>query len=324
MCFYSSEIKNADRNSELSLQEIDKIAFHFKNLPYLSITGGEPTLRTDLSEIISLFYKRSRTRNINISTNGLNPSAIEDVVNVVIERHPYLQLKVSISLDGVNEIHNRIRNFKGAFDLAMESYRKIESIRNKTTRLSIYITTVLTPHNSSYIFETIDFIKNNLKVDGHNICIVRGKTREPMEIPPLHIYEKAVKRVIRNMPLNINNLINSMMYEVNISVLKRNGFYIPCQAGRKMLVISENGTVRPCEVLKDVLPDIDDTMGNLRDYGYNIEKVLSSSRARGILKNIKEKYCACTFECANMCNVIFNYRYIPGLIRKIWISRLYP
>jgi len=42
MCFYWREISDAQVRKILSLEEIDRIARNFKNLIYVSITGGEP------------------------------------------------------------------------------------------------------------------------------------------------------------------------------------------------------------------------------------------------------------------------------------------
>jgi len=321
MCFYSNEIKNVDKKNELTLSEFDKIASNFKKLPYLSVTGGEPTLRADLADIIEVFYQKANTENINISTNGLKPTALEETVRIALKNCPRLSLKVSISLDDINERHDRIRNYDGAFKLAMESYERLKGIRDKTRKPLIYITTVLTQDNQSRISEITDFIKKNLRVDGHNICMVRGETRTSMPAPSSQLYEDAIKKSAEKSPINLNNIIRSMMYHINLSALKKNGFYIPCVAGRKMVVIKEDGSVRPCETLKCVLPDIDDNMGNLRDYDYDIDVILSSMRTKKLLKNIREKRCACTFECANMCNVIFNPGYLPSLIAKTWMNR---
>ena len=318
MCFYSNEIKNADKKKELTLSEIENIASHFRNLPYLSITGGEPTLRTDLAEIITIFYQKANTKNINISTNGLNPIEIEKVVRIVLDRCPRLWLKVSISLDALNENHDKIRNYKGAFKLAMESYKRLKKIQENTGKPLLYITTVLTQYNQPYVFEVIEFAKKQLNIDGHNICVVRGDTREPTSVPMPQFYEKVIKKITKNNPANLNNLLTRMMYQINLSFLQRDGSYIPCRAGKKMLVISETGSVRPCETLKAALPNVDDDMGNLRDFAFDINRLTSAIRAKSLIKIIKEKKCACTFECANMCSVIFNPFHIPKLLRKAW------
>jgi hypothetical protein len=209
-----------------------------------------------------------------------------------------------------------MRRFKGAFNLAMESYSRLQDIRDKTNRLYLYITTVLTQYNQFRIFEIIDFVKKNMQIDGHNICIVRGKTKEPMDAPGAEMYNNAINYVSRNSRINLNNIVSRMMYQANLACLKNNGFHIPCVAGRKMFVITEDGSIRICE-----MPGIGEDIGNLRDFGYNIDRIMSSARADELRKDIKKKRCICTFECANMCNVIFNPLYIPLLLYRIWRNR---
>ena len=77
-----------------------------------------------------------------------------------------------------------------------------------------------------------------------------------------------------------------------------------------MLIISEEGIVKPCEML-----DFD--FGNLRDYDYDIKKILSTDKAEKILKFIKQKKCTCTFENAIQNSLINNPVKWPLLIKKI-------
>jgi len=91
---------------------------------------------------------------------------------------------------------------------------------------------------------------------------------------------------------------------------------LPCLAGRKLIEIYEDGTVKPCEILHTLPGGINSSMGNLRDSGYDINKILRSNRAQEILRHIKKSRCFCTFECALLTNIIFNPRAYPGLIKN--------
>ena len=42
-------------------------------------TGGEPTLRRELPEIIDLFVRNNGVRYINLPTNGLKPQRIYEI-----------------------------------------------------------------------------------------------------------------------------------------------------------------------------------------------------------------------------------------------------
>jgi MoaA/NifB/PqqE/SkfB family radical SAM enzyme len=84
---------------------------------------------------------------------------------------------------------------------------------------------------------------------------------------------------------------------------------IPCYAGSLSLVLTESGEVYPCEILGRGL-------GNIRDYGYNIQRLLLSDRAKAILHSISDSQCYCTHECNFMTNILFNPRLYPTLARE--------
>ena len=58
-----------------------------------------------------------------------------------------------------------------------------------------------------------------------------------------------------------------------------------------MVVVSEEGVVKPCEILGK-------EFGNLRDFDYDISKVLRQAENQEVCSDIKDKKCSCTFENA--------------------------
>ncbi len=48
-----------------------------------------------------------------------------------------------------------------------------------------------------------------------------------------------------------------------------------------MLIISERGEVRPCEILND-------SLGNLREYNYDMQQLMKSQKVKEMQKWIKE------------------------------------
>src|SRR3989338_11550435 len=74
-CFFWESLNNPN-TKELSLDEITKLAKSFKNLVYVSLTGGEPFLRRAIDDIMKVFYKYSNTVFFAIPTNALMPDTI--------------------------------------------------------------------------------------------------------------------------------------------------------------------------------------------------------------------------------------------------------
>ena len=70
---------------------------------FTNITGGEPFIREDLSDIVKELYKKSD--RIVISTNGF----FTDRIIKLCEEFPNVGIRISI--EGLEETNNKIRGF---------------------------------------------------------------------------------------------------------------------------------------------------------------------------------------------------------------------
>ena len=84
-----------------------------------------------------------------------------------------------------------------------------------------------------------------------------------------------------------------------------------CFAGEKFLVIGRKGDVSPCELL-----DKKYQMGNLKDYDWDIQKLLKSQEAKKVVHWVGEEHCACTWECAIQSSKLFDFRQWPKLAQR--------
>lgn len=82
----------------------------------------------------------------------------------------------------------------------------------------------------------------------------------------------------------------------NLKTGKRN---FECYAIRKMTVIDDTGEVKICEMLPT-------SLGNLRNFGYDIKKIVTSNFANSEYEKIKKHKCNCTWECAIRTGIIYN------------------
>ncbi len=91
----------------------------FASIDRLTIAGGEPSVRADLVSLVEVFLdKMPRLRSLTLITNGLAVDRIlgasEAIVSLCTPRK--VSYNVSVSLDGVGAIHDRMRNVPGAFE----------------------------------------------------------------------------------------------------------------------------------------------------------------------------------------------------------------
>ena len=102
------------------------------NLEVINITGGEPTLRADLAEIVKIILQKcSRLKRIDISTNGVNtPQVIDQVERILALLLPIdVRLTASISLDGVGAMHEQVRQTAGIFNKVEQTIEGLKELK---------------------------------------------------------------------------------------------------------------------------------------------------------------------------------------------------
>ncbi|MBF0504195.1 MAG: radical SAM protein [Candidatus Omnitrophica bacterium] len=321
MCFYWKEIDAFKERGLLSIREIERITKGFKNLAYISLAGGEPTLRDDLDEIIHLFYKNSSSRYVNFTTNGLLPQKTAEIAYSVLTKCPDILLKINLSIDHIGEKHDHIRAVPGNFNKMVQTLSKLNELKKKHKNLVLVVSSVLNSYNKDDMKTIIDYVKNELKPDAHSIGLARGNAREPatkdVTIPE---YEAIMKYLYQqnNSQKGLMQVLLNMMMEINSQFLATQKMVLPCVAGRRILTITDDGLVVPCEMLKQLKPDQDFVMGDLRRHNYDINSILKTQKYRQIIEHIHKTRCACTFECAALWNITLNPLLYPKILCRLF------
>jgi len=108
----------------------------FKDVAYVLCTGGEPATRNDLEDIILNIHKALPRATIQLSTNGLLPERVIEVVRAALKRD--ISIDVGVSLDGTGSEHDKIRGVKGNFEKADRLIRELVELRgNYRNRLQV-------------------------------------------------------------------------------------------------------------------------------------------------------------------------------------------
>jgi len=125
-CQMCNNWKRGDRKAEMSFARLEQAMDHpfWHAVENLNISGGEPTTRNDLPELVEMFVKRlPRLRKVGINTTGLTPHRaipqLRRIVRHCAERN--ILFSARVSLDGIGEIHDQVRQVKRGFDKASET-----------------------------------------------------------------------------------------------------------------------------------------------------------------------------------------------------------
>jgi len=304
-CFYWLEL---NRKGDLTFEELSKLSATMPLFQDLWLSGGEPFLRTDLAEVICMFYKNNGLRGVRIPTNGLPIRQTLEATKTVLERCPQLQLEVDISIDGFAETHDRIRAVPGNFEKARQTLRELEGLGAQWPNLTVYVNSVITSENRSEILQLGHYFEREHSLDGHYFQIIRG---DPKDASLQGVEPTLLKATYRDvLPLNYRYIAKSKQTKGRLNNLKKafwragyqftydtqlqnyaNGtkWRMPCTAGQTSIVIDYNGDVRVCELRKPI--------GNLRKYGMDFQRFWESDERMREVWQVKADECFCTHVC---------------------------
>lgn len=111
---------------EMDIREIEKV---FKQIPYITgirLTGGEPFLREDLTEIVKAINENTNVQATLITTNGILTDRIVDLAKQNKENN----IRLKISLMGYMDTHDKISGHNGSFKKIMNTIENLKSIQN--------------------------------------------------------------------------------------------------------------------------------------------------------------------------------------------------
>jgi MoaA/NifB/PqqE/SkfB family radical SAM enzyme len=132
-CEMCNNWKHGDRKSDMTLAQLDPVLAHdfWGAVENLNISGGEPTTRNDLPEMVELFQRRlPRLRKVGVNTTGLTPHrAIPQLTRMVkFCADKGLLFSARVSLDGIGDIHNQVRHVQRGFDKACETIAAMQKL----------------------------------------------------------------------------------------------------------------------------------------------------------------------------------------------------
>jgi len=106
----------------------------FLGIRRLSICGGEPTLHPNLITLVKLFLKSMpNLESLSLVTNGLLSSQIVSTVKsmATLLKKRKIDFSVSVSLDGIGNIHNLIRGVPDAFEKTSKTIKTLKGLQSK-------------------------------------------------------------------------------------------------------------------------------------------------------------------------------------------------
>lgn len=225
-CFFDKKPSTAE--DELTLTEIEKVLDELRDAGtlYLTFTGGEPFLRSDILDIVAAARKRRFA--VSLLTSGY--LCDEPTLDKLAALWPE---SVQVSLYGPDGVtHDRFTGVPGSFDRAMRTLRGLRD-RGITVTAAVSINTLTAPT----VRELAALLRAETIPLSCNITMLpsRGGVTDPTA---LNIPEEELAAIIADLAIHHGDRLAGKGPDDP-----------PCAAARSVVAIDPYGTVLPCHEL---------------------------------------------------------------------------
>ena len=210
------------------------------NIPHLIFTGGEPTLRDDLPELIAYAEEKGQITGLNTNARRLSdPDYVTQLVDAGLD---HVQITVE-SHDPI--VHDKMVNLQGAWQ------QTITGLKNAlNSPLFVMTNTTMLEHNQNSIGKTLDYLAglgvptvglNALIYSGRGKDVGTGLTEEELK-PLLTLAKEKIKNTGQKLiwytptlychlnPLEMNLGIKGCTAALYNMCVEPDGGVIPCQS----------------------------------------------------------------------------------------------
>lgn len=246
-------------------------------IPNINITGGEPFLREDLDEILTVL--RPKTQRLVISTNGFWTERVLEVAR----RHPWIGIRVS--LEGLPKANDELRGIKDGFD---HGIRTLAELRNQGMQ-DIGFGITLSDRNAMDLMELYHLAKM-MGIEFATAAIHNSfyfhKQDNRFEHQDVVIGE--LKKLIGEL-LHGRRLKDWFRAYFNyglINYIRGNPRLLPCRMGRQSFFVDPYGEILPCNGLHQQV-----SMGNIKKQSF--EEIWNSPEA----DKVKSQCAGCKQNC---------------------------
>jgi MoaA/NifB/PqqE/SkfB family radical SAM enzyme len=300
-CTMCSNWKFGDRKSDMTLAELEPVMAHsfWGAVENLNISGGEPTTRNDLPEMVELFQRHlPRLRKIGINTTGLTPHRAIPMLTRIVEfcAGKGVLISVRVSLDGIGDIHNQVRDVKRGFEKACTTIDAMQALADEHTSFQFGIAATIFGTNMEDAENILAWSRaRNLDVVFNMLRFTDAMlhNKELEETIGFREREEAFMRKFFLERVQEESLLSgqAFMY-LHYADMIANGYHrtMPCPFKSQGLLLNPNGDLHYCENSEKIGNVLDDSAETLYFKAENLAH----------REHVKDKICP---TCLSPCQV---------------------
>jgi MoaA/NifB/PqqE/SkfB family radical SAM enzyme len=288
------------QKEELKLDEINTIFENF-DLSWISLTGGEPFLRKDIHDIISVVNeKNTHLHLLSIPTNGSLPDVTVKTVEYTLEETDIPNVYITVSLDGDEEHHDSMRGMKGLWNKARKTYELLNTIEDE--RFRVFVEFTVSKYNAGHLVTALD----SFGITDYSAVVVTAAHSSYYyctDVKDLH-EESSVTQVKKFASLCQFSSLEGLIPSLYIRLLEK---YLQgdlpnrCVSGRSSFFLDPYGFLYPCI-------SMDRTFGNLKES--TLDELIHSEKGQNIIQKAKEGKCpGCWTPCEAYQSILENFPY---------------
>ena len=313
-CFIWRGQNQPPDKKQLGVEQLSRLFVDplFLRCPSIGLAGGEPTISPFFWKLLDLLPD---DKHVTITTNALSSKRLVDFLSRARQEKKYL---VQVSLDGIEEINDRIRGVKGAYrktiallkklqDLDVDrlvsftinrlNYHQLVDCYDLANEYDAQFSTRMAHDGGAYANEEsraiFEFDQKELKfLDDSIDTIISQELKKPSHFPARLVFMKKITDYFRGIQENL-----------------------PCMALKSGMVIDLYGDVFPnC-------PTMMKAIGNLHEE--SLSDIWRGKKAHEMRVKIDKLKCGgCWNDCQVVTNIEFDREFLDNEYSRLKIAHL--
>jgi len=303
---------------DLSVDEYAKIFPTLEKVPiWVTLSGGDQFLRSDLDEIVTLVKTLIDPKIVNIPMNGIVTERIFTHLPKIAAITRGSQLVLNLSVDEIGPEHDRLRGAPGNWEKLLGVAELIRDLKSTYDHVVLGVHTVISRHNVDRIPDIERDARRIFRPDSYITEVAENRvelaTMEKNITPDPADYRRAtahLKQTIlahrsKNPTARLVESLRLEYYELAARILEERRQVIDCYAGTASAHLAPDGNLWGCCVRAE-------SLGNVRDYGYDFRTVWRGPEADAFRDSVRRHECACPLANASYTNLLLD---APSLAR---------
>lgn len=304
----------------MSLSEIERFFQSANHFSWIDLTGGEALLRPDIIPLVEIVLRHSpRLYHLHLPTNAVSATLTIQRIQEILALGPP-KLTITLSLDGPPALHDKIRGVEGNWQSVMAVYRYF--MHQSDPRLQLFFGFTLSDYNLGgfsatvravqELFPDVDVRQWHMNLAHHSEHYYgNGATLlQTMANRDAWIAEITAFRERKQGFFDPVAFLEGRYLTHAVHYIRTGQTPMPCKALLASLFMEADGNCFPCSIWNRPL-------GNIRDFDYNLHRLLAAESVSMARQEIKAKQCAHCWTPCDAYPTILGQLFSPFLWSRV-------